>query len=828
MMGWKNLFLLSFLIGTIFLSCGWAQEAKLQEGEYTIGGIRVEGADHLNPAAIVEFSKLYVGKRIRIPGDDIAKAIERLWKQQVFSFISIGVEKVVDDKVFLVVRVEERPRIARFAFRGVRKNEADDLREKIPFIRGTIFTPEKQKHAERVIRNFFIQKGYYMCKVEFEIKPDTTISNGVLILMNIQKGPRIKVKQIHFEGNRAFSDKKLKRKLKNTKEKRFYRFWKRSKYVSSKFQEDLERLISFYNEYGYRDFQVLKDSVRLLNGNQLEIYIQVEEGRQYYFGNITWIGNYKYDATTLDKVLQIEKGDVYNVSLLERRLYMDPNGMDVSSLYLNDGYLFFRVEPVETSIRGDTIDLEMRIFEGPQATNARVLVEGNTKTSDWVILREIRTLPGDKFSRALLIRSQRELANLNYFDPQQMNVIPQPDPEEGTVDLKYVVAEKPSDQIFLQGGWGGNIRDAQGNIISSGLLLTLGLTLNNFATRKVFKPKEWNPIPAGDGQRLSLNVQMNGTGFQNYAISFTEPWLGKYKPKSLGISANYSIQRSIFSNYFISIFGASVDLGLRMKFPDDFFRSYTSFNYRYYVVKDASYVFSNFTDGFINIFSISQTFDRTSIDAPIYPRSGSLFVLSFETTPPYSLILKRNYTEMSAEERYNLLEYYKINFRAGFYLNPFGKFVIHPRMRFGYLGSYSKAYGVSPFQRFYLGGDGLQGYNLDGREVIALRGYRFPYIGDPFGSTIYDKFTIEIRQALTLNPTATLWLQAFFEAGNASSDLFTFNPFELKRSVGAGIRIFMPMFGLLGVDYGYGFDPVYYNGAPINGSNFHFMIGEQF
>lgn len=806
----------------------WSQLHSIPEGEYRIGGIRVEGAEYLSPAAIVEFSKLYVGKTIRIPGEEVSKAIERLWKQQIFSFISIGVERVAGETVFLVIRVEERPRIGRFSFRGIRKKEADDLREKVPFVRGTIFTPEKQKHAERIVRNYFIQKGFYSCNVTFETKPDTSMGNGVLILMNIQKGPRVKVKRIVVEGNTVFSDKKIKKKLKNTKEKRFYRFWKRSKYVHSKFQEDLERLHSFYNEHGYRDFVITKDTIRLINPRELEVYLEVEEGRQYFFGNITWVGNYKYDATTLNKILRIEKGDVYNTALLERRLYMDPNGMDVSSLYLNDGYLFFHVDPVETSVRGDTIDLEMRIFEGPQATNARVFVEGNTKTSDWVILREIRTLPGDKFNRALLIRSQREIANLNYFDPQQMNVIPQPDPEEGTVDLKYVVAEKPSDQIFLQGGWGGNIRDAQGNVISSGLLLTLGLSLNNFATRKLFKPRQWNPIPAGDGQRLSLNVQMNGTGFQNYAINFTEPWLGKFKPKSLGFSTNYSIQRSVFSDYYISIFGSSVDLGLRMKFPDDFFRSYTSFNYRYYAVRNAYYVFSNFSDGFINIFSVTQAFDRTSIDAPIYPRSGSLFILSLEATPPYSLLLKRNYSEMTPRQKYNLLEYYKINFRAGFYLNPFGKFVIHPRMRFGYMGAYSKSYGVSPFQRFYLGGDGLQGFNLDGREVIALRGYRLPYIGDPFGSTIYNKFTIEIRQALTLNPTATLWLQAFFEAGNAASDPFTFNPFELKRSIGAGIRIFMPMFGLLGVDYGFGFDPVYYNGAPINGSNFHFMIGEQF
>ncbi len=814
----------------LLFSFAFAFAQNLEEGTYYIAGIRIEASEAVNARAITNLMGLYVGQRVDIPSDLFANAIRNLWKQKIFQDIRIEAEKVVDNRLYIVIKLKESPRIARYAFKGITKNQAEDLREHIQFIRGTLLTESKKRNAIRIIKNYFQEKGYYNTQVAITTRPDTTMRNGVLVLIDIKKGQRMKIKHIYFYGNEKIPDKKLKHKLKDTKEAKFYRFWKRSKFVKKAFKEDKSRLIQFYRSKGFRDAQWLKDSVVVLNKKRLALHIWLYEGPVYYFREIRWLGNHRYDDETLSKVLGIKRGDVYNTALLERRLFMDPNGLDVSSLYMDDGYLFFRAEPVEVAIENDSVDLEIRIFEGPQATIRKVNVEGNTKTSDWVIIRELRTLPGDKFSRANIIRSQREVLALGYFDPQSMNVMPQPNPQEGTVDITYKVAERPSDQVFLQGGWGGRVVDAQGRTISSGLVLSLGLTLTNFSTRKLFKPRLWNgPLPSGDGQRVSIVVQANGTGFQNYAFSFTEPWLGGKKPNTLGINANYSVQRSFFTDYYISIFGVSVDFGKRLRFPDDFFRSYTSLNYNYYVVRDPSRsVFRDFSKGFINILSLRQVIDRTSIDAPIYPRSGSIFIFTLEVTPPYSMFIKKDYKNLPAAERYHLLEFHKWKFDAGFYINLIGKMVLNPRMRFGFLGSYNPDVGPSPFNRFYLGGDGLQGFNLDGREVIALRGYRYPVIGGNYGTLIYNKFTIELRQALSLNPNAMFWVHAFFEAGNAWENPVEFNPFSLKRSIGVGIRVNLPMFGLMGVDYGYGLDPVYYNGAPINRGNFHFMIGQQF
>jgi outer membrane protein insertion porin family len=619
-----------------------------------------------------------------------------------------------------------------------------------------------------------------------------------------------------------------------------YRIFKRSKYIKGSFSEDLQKLITYYNSEGYRDAKINTDSVRQVGKNRLAVNVDLYEGKKYFIRNIDWTGNYKYDTKVLSTLLGIKKGDKYDASYIDKRLTMDPNGGDISSLYMDDGYLFFNVTPLESLVEGDSIDLEMRVYEGSQATINRIIIEGNTKTSDHVILRELRTYPGNKFSRSDIIRSQREIVNLNYFDPENIGLQPVPDVNTGTVDIKYTVQEKPSDQLQLQGGWGGRIRDNQGNIIGGGLVGTVSLTFNNFSTKRFFDAKAWQPLPSGDGQRLSLTFQTNGRAFQNYAISFLEPWFGGKKPHSFGVNTNYSVQQSLTTNYRIGIFGTSIDLGRRMKFPDDFFRSYTSFGYRFYDLREAATTF-NINNGQVNIFSIKQNFDRTSIDQPIYPRSGSIFSFTVQLTPPYSLFQpNKDYEKLKAEDNYEeiyrFLEFHKWKLDNSWFMRVHKNLVLNAKMRWGFIGFYNASYGLSPFERFYLGGDGLQGFNLDGREIIGLRGYQNNSIGPRDfsgsiqGSTIYNKFTLELRQLLTpaKSQQTVVWIHGFLEGGNGWANFKEFNPFVIKRSAGLGARVFLPMLGQLGLDWGYGFDPIFNENDGLHKGRFHFTFGQQF
>jgi outer membrane protein insertion porin family len=692
--------------------------------------------------------------------------------------------------------------------------------------------------AIRIIKNFYQEKGFYNTSVDIETKPEG--ENGVFININVAKGPRIKIETIEFDGNTQFSDAVLKKKLKETKEARMYRIFKRSKYIKGSFSEDLQKLITYYNSEGYRDAKINKDSVKQVGKNRLAVNVDLYEGKKYFIRNIDWTGNYKYDTKVLSTLLGIKKGDKYDASYIDKRLTMDPNGGDISSLYMDDGYLFFNVTPLESLVEGDSIDLEMRVYEGSQATINRIIIEGNTKTSDHVILRELRTYPGNKFSRSDIIRSQREIVNLNYFDPENIGLQPVPDVNTGTVDIKYTVQEKPSDQLQLQGGWGGRIRDNQGNIIGGGLVGTVSLTFNNFSTKRFFDAKAWQPLPSGDGQRLSLTFQTNGRAFQNYAISFLEPWFGGKKPHSFGVNTNYSVQQSLTTNYRIGIFGTSIDLGRRMKFPDDFFRSYTSFGYRFYDLREAATTF-NINNGQVNIFSIKQNFDRTSIDQPIYPRSGSIFSFTVQLTPPYSLFQpNKDYEKLKAEDNYEeiyrFLEFHKWKLDNSWFMRVHKNLVLNAKMRWGFIGFYNASYGLSPFERFYLGGDGLQGFNLDGREIIGLRGYQNNSIGPRDfsgsiqGSTIYNKFTLELRQLLTpaKSQQTVVWIHGFLEGGNGWANFKEFNPFVIKRSAGLGARVFLPMLGQLGLDWGYGFDPIFNENDGLHKGRFHFTFGQQF
>ena len=838
--------------GSIFLLFFFLFQAAIGQidyanpGEFEIADIAVEGAEYTDKFAVVVHSGLRVGDKISIPGTEISEAIKKLYKQKLYSEITLFADKFADTKVWLRIVVVERPRIQSYSFPGKGGNgptngQVNDIKEKINFIRGSIWTEENERRASRIIRNYYVEKGFYNAKTNYVLVDDTLTPNYIKVNILVNKGKRVKINRIRIDGNQEFSDARLKAKMKEIKEKRFWRLWERSKLTSKDYGHAKENLIEFYNSKGFRDARILEDSVYLVDEKHLEVAIRVFEGNQYYFRNINWVGNYKYSTDTLALVLGIEKGDVYSSTVLDKKLRADPNGQDVSSLYLDDGYLFFNIDPVEIMVEGDSIDIEMRIQEGPQATIRKVIVEGNTKTSDYVILRELRTIPGQKFSRTDLIRSQREIINLGYFNQENLQVIPIPNPADGTVDIKYIVEEKSSDQFQVQGGWGGQVRDPNtGQVIGGGFVGTVSLAFNNFSTKRFFKKGAWRPIPSGDGQKLSLAIQMNGVGWQNYSISFLEPWLGGKKPNSLGASLYYSINRNPSTDFRMNTFGSSLDYGIRMKVPDDYFRSYTSLGYKNYFLENASRFFGDiaFDNGSINIITLTQSFDRTSIDAPLYPRSGSSFNFSVEATPPYSIFQpNKDYGAMADGDKYKWLEYHKWSFSFTWYKSIWKNLVIRPKIQLGYLGTYRNDYGISPFERYLLGGSGFGSYNFFGQEFVSLRGYQDNSIGPrsnpntinsvPLGGNIYNKYSLELRYPITLNQAAPIWMVGFFEAGNAWLGFKNYKPFDLKRSAGLGIRVVVPMVGLLGVDYGHPFDKVAPDEQKPFG-RFNFVLGKEF
>lgn len=835
--------------------------------EYIIGGISVTGVEYLDHNVIVMLSGLQVAERVEIPGDKIRKAIDKLWNQGLFEDISITSTKISDDLIFLNINLKERPRLAKFSFKGIRKSEADDLREKIKLVRNDVVTENVLIRTSNIIRNHFTGKGFLNTKVDIEQSRDSARANDVSLVINVDKGSRVRINKINIVGNNKLTDTQLKSALKETKEKgaiepfkiidKFifglpgqlmtfsfdsiynfttttvndhlkFRIFKSSKFIRDKYKEDLNLLIARYNEDGFRDAIVVKDSLYPAGDNRnVTLDIHVNEGNRYYFGDITWIGNTKYSSEQLNNVLKISKGDVYNQKELEANLTYNPNGIDVSTLYLDDGYLFFSVIPVETNVVNDTIDLEMRIREGKQATINKVTVKGNTRTNDHVVMRELRTRPGQLFSRSDIIRTTRELAQLKYFDPEKIVPTPIPNAADGTVDIEYKVEETSSDQIELSGGWG------YGRVVG-----TLGLSFNNFSARNLFKKEAWRPIPSGDGQKLAIRLSSYGKGYISYSASFTEPWLGGRKPNSFTVSYYHSlISNGIDKNsefyYSFMMDGLNFMLGKRLEWPDDYFTLFQNVSFKNYRLKNYRNIISigSGTGTFRN-FSYGITFARNSIDSPIFQRSGSEVSLSIDATPPYSLFNNKDYTKMTEDEKFEWLEYHKWKFSFSLYRQVIGNLVLSTRVRYGFLGLYNDDIGVTPFDRFYLGGDGLSGtMNLDGREIIGMRGYANESITPDYyknrnvGGTIYNKSTLELRYPLSLNPSATIYALAFVEAGNAWKEFKEFNPFGLKRSAGIGVRVFLPMFGLLGLDWGYGFDEI--PGIPsANKGQFHFSINQ--
>ncbi len=781
-----------------------------QPKEYEIGAIRVTGARFSDENAIVSISGLRVGETIRIPGPDIHRAVKALWKLRLFTDIEIAQEKTIGNVIFLEIRVTERPSLAGHSFKGVGKSYHDDLNGEVNrfLLKGAIVTEGGKANAAAAINQFFREKGFLDCKVKVEETEESKTANSTKLVFDIDRGQRVRIKSVIFTGNTHIKSARLRRKMKKTKQKSG--IFASSKLIADEYEGDKNAVIKFYNTVGYRDAIILGDSIwREPKKGDLIIRIDLAEGPQYRFGNIVWKGNSIYDEKTLSTVLGIKKGDVYNQELLQKRLTFSEDGRDVSSLYMDNGYLFFNVDPVEVAVDNDSIDLEMRVMEGPLATIDRVIIKGNDRTHEHVIRRELRTLPGNKFSRADIIRSQREIINLGYFNQETLNIGTPVNRARGTVDIEYTVEEKPSDQLELSAGWG-----------AFGVVGTLGVSFNNFSTRNIFKKEAWSPLPQGDGQRLSVRAQTNGRFFQSYNLSFTEPWLGGKKPTSLTIGAFYSGSNRNFSNVgediLFTMLGASAGLGTRLKFPDDNFVLSSTLNYQQiglknwtpgqFVLDDGAYL----TDGKFNNLSLQTTLSRNSVSDPIYPRNGSLFSLTAQLTPPYSLFSTQDPSEKPAAERFKLLEYHKWKVAVEWYNTIVGKLVLKSSVKMGFIGYYDKRVGLSPFERFVLGGDGLSGQNffLTGNDLISMRGYEVEDIeaSNNGGAAAYNKITFELRYPFSLSPTSTIFMHTFVQGGNAWKNFRDYNPFELRRSAGVGLRVFLPMFGMLGFDYGWGFD----------------------
>lgn len=825
-----------FGIISFLLSCSLQLQAQVVDytdpTDYEIGGIKVIGSMFSDEKAIVSISGLKVGDRVAIPGIETRKAIKSLYKLRLFDSVQLRIEKIAGDLVFLEIVVNERPRYLVHNIKGVKKTAAEELNEEVAkyLVKGGIVTEDMKANASNAIKSYYREKGYLDINVGVQEIIDTTRRNAVRLSFDVEKGDRVKIQDITFSGNTNIPSKKLRKQFAETKRKK--QIFSTSKFDEDLYLEDQKFLINYYNTLGFRDARITSDSMWRNEDGQLMLHLNIHEGNKYYFRNITFKGNSIYPDDALFQRLKIQKGDIYNEELLQTRLSFSEDGRDVSSLYMDNGYLFFQVDPVEVAIVGDSLDLELRIFEGPQATIDKVIIKGNDRTHEHVVRRELRTLPGDKFSRSNIIRSQREIVNLGYFNPEALGINPKVNPQRGTVDIEYTLEEKPSDQLELSAGWGG---------FGRGVIGTLGVAFNNFSVRNIFKKETWSPLPQGDGQRLSIRAQTNGRLFQSYNASFTEPWLGGKKPNALTVAAFHSrFSRGVgFTDFTptstFSITGLTLSLGTRLKFPDDNFISSTAINIQTIKLDDWSVsAFSDrngnpITDGNFNNFSITQTIARSTINNPLFPMEGSSFTLSGQFTLPYSLFRKTDINDLPVSEQYRWVEYHKWKFKAEWYTTLVGKLTLKTEAKLGMIGAYNKDNGISPFERFQLGGDGLNNQQLgafNGTDIVSMRGYEVNDIeanqigGNTSATPIYSKYTMELRYPVSLNPSSTIYLMAFAQAGNAWQDFESYNPFDLKRSAGMGLRVFLPMFGMLGFDYGVGFDK-----QQVSGDNFFSRYG---
>ena len=832
-------------------------EYSYQRKTYEIAGIEVVGADSYEDFVLIGFSGLAVGDKIEIPGDQITKAIKRFWKQGLFSDVKIKAKKIEGQKVWLQIALKQRPRVSDVAYSGLKKSEREDVEVKVGIRNGSQMTPNLSDHAKTVIKKYLAEKGFHNAEVQVLQFNDQDHPGYVKVAIQVDKKAKTKVGKIYITGNEALTHNQINKAMKKTNDNNIINLFRTKKFVTEEYEKDKVAVIEKYNEIGYRDAYIVADSVvpNPEDPTRVDVYMTISEGEKYYVRNINWVGNTVYPYELLDATLGIKKGDTYNLKVLNERLQSDDDA--VSKLYTDRGYLFFNVEPVEVNVENDSIDFEMRMYEGKPATINQINITGNTRVYEHVVRRELYTKPGQLYSQSDIMRSLRELAQMGHFDQEKLVPDIQPNPEEGTVDITYQLETKSSDQIEFSLGWG-----------ATGLVGSLGLKFTNFAIQNLFNKKAYRIVPQGEGQTFSINARTNGRYYTSASISFLEPWLGGKRPNSLSVSVYFASQKgysdryqkayqslyntysSYYYNYssssdyyqqlqeaetdndkYLRTVGVSVGYGKRLRWPDDYFTFYGELSYQMYMMKDWPYLL--ISNGTSHNLSLNLQLSRSSIDNPIYTRRGSQFTLGLKITPPYSLINKKDYSQMTTSERYHLIEYHKWKFSGKVFtpLTKDSKLVLMTRAEFGYLGHYNK-YAKSPFESFYMGGDGMSSYTSYSTDYVAMRGYSSGSL-TPYDATtgrnmgyVYNKFTMELRYPIALEQSATIWALAFVEAGNCFSDISKYNPFDLKRSAGLGVRIYLPMFGLLGIDWGWGFDKI--NGSDQYGkSQFHFVLGQE-
>ena len=816
--------------------------------KYTIDSIKVTGLKSYNSKTVISYSGLRKGQVIQVPGEEISSVIQKLWNLELFSDINFYIAEVNGNLLTLEIEIEELPTLSEVKIIGVKNKKAESLIKDTELTKGKKLSESFLTNTKNYIVNKYRKEGYLNTKVTLNTIPDSTAQNVLKMVVNVDRGDRVKIKTIDFVGVKEFSPRILASKLKNTKKKQFYRFWKKSKYIDKDYQEDLTSLIDFYKEKGFRDARIISDTIIEADQSDLAIKLKIEEGSKYYFGDIKYLGNAAYTDRVLASVLGIKKGDTYNGILLKERIADEskPDGNDITNLYQNNGYLFSNINAVEVSAENDTINFEIRVTEGKLASFNKISVVGNDKTNDHVIFRELRTKPGELYSKDKVVRTVRELGQLGFFDAEQINPdFKNVDPNAGTVDIEFGLVESGASQIELQGGYGGG-----------GFIGTLGLSFNNFSMRNIFDKASYRPVPSGDGQSLSLRLQASQF-YNTYSFSFSEPWLGGKQPVQFSTSLSrtnqfrydFFTQRADKSQSF-QISSITFGLAKRLRVPDDFFTLSQAVSYQYYNLQNYFTGLFTFGNGESNniAYTISLSRNNTSVN-PIFPTAGSSFVISAKLTPPFSLFSDVDYGNLENlqefkslnsdgelvadqakmdQEKFRWLEFYKVKFNGTWYTQIWDKLILKTQADFGFLGTYNSDRGAIPFERFYLGGDGMANYALDGRETIALRGYENQSLSSRDGSTIYNKFSLELRYPITLKPTASIYALTFLEAGNGYNSFSDFNPFNSKRSAGGGIRIFMPAFGLLGIDFGYGFDGANDGEIGPHGWETHFIIGQQF
>ncbi|MCX4337193.1 MAG: BamA/TamA family outer membrane protein [Bacteroidales bacterium] len=827
--------------------------------KYVVGGVRVEGNNYFAQEQILQITGLQKGMEVTVPGEELSSIVNRLWLQRYFEDVAIAVDSLAPgrDTAFFKICVTERPRVSRWTFSGVKTGEQKELLERLNLRRGGEFSDYVAKTSTDIIKRYYKEKGFLNVNVDVNTKKDTMIRSAIRVQFAVDRGEKVKVKKITFSGNENVKETKLVRSMKKTKDARFINFFSSKKFNESEYDNDKRAMLSAFNEAGYRDARIVKDTMYYLEPGRLQIDFEIDEGKRYYFRDITWTGNSVYNSETLNDILMIKKGDVYDVVTMEKRLFGGgkQNEFDVSKLYRDNGYLFFNLQPVELNIQGDSVDVEMRIVEGKPATLNNIIINGNDLTNERVVRRQVFTRPGYLFSQSDFERSVREIASMGQFDPEAImdasrgySIVP--NSMNNTVDIIYNVTEKPSSQLELSGGWGGNT-----------FVATVGVSFNNFSTRRFFDKSAWRPVPLGDAQNLAVRFQTNGTYYTSLSASFSEPWLFGKKPTSLNMSVYYTRQTNSYlafnilnNNEFMEVYGFAAGIGKRLKWPDNYFVLYNQLSWQTYRLQNWAYQFL-FNTGISHNLSYTLSLSRNSTDQQIYPRQGSDFSFSIQLTPPYSLLRKKNrgildangnptkvsnwrdinYDMQSSQDRYKWIEYHKWTFKGAIYTKLVGDLVLMARAQFGYLGYYNRNWGYSPFEGFRVGGDGMSGYDTYGSEIVSLRGYEnysltpqgmssYNTTGNYYAGNVYDKFTVELRYPVVLQPQSTIYALVFLEGGNCWSDIRNFNPFQIRRSAGVGVRVFLPMIGLLGVDWGYGFD----NHDGQGGSQFHFVIGQQF